>query len=162
LDDKGELMSSPGFKRLLDDWAVMTYYQKFEGVVALLLTFIIILIIVVALYRLASSVISVLVLGVLNPLEHKVFQAIFGDIMTLLIALEFNHTLQYMVTRQESIIQTSVVLLIALLALARKFIILDLQTITEGKLFGLAAATLALAVAYWLVRERQAKKSVEK
>lgn len=155
-------MSSPGFKRLLDDWAVMTYYQKFEGVVALLLTFIIILIIVVALYRLASSVISVLVLGVLNPLEHKVFQAIFGDIMTLLIALEFNHTLQYMVTRQESIIQTSVVLLIALLALARKFIILDLQTITEGKLFGLAAATLALAVAYWLVRERQAKKSVEK
>lgn len=48
------------------------------------------------------------------------------------------------------------------MALARKFIILDLQAITEGKLFGLAAATLALAVAYWLVRERQAKKGVEK
>lgn len=98
----------------LDDWAIMTYYQKFESVVALLLTFVIILIIVVALFRLTSSVISVLVLGVLNPLEHEVFQAIFGDTMTLLIALEFNHTLQYMVTRQESIIQTSVVLLIAL------------------------------------------------
>ena len=41
------------------------------------------------------------------------------------IALEFNHTLQYAVKREQSIIQTKVVLLIALLAMARKFIILD-------------------------------------
>jgi len=87
-----------------------------------------------------------------------VFQTVFGEIMTLLIALEFNHTLQYVVTRQQSIIQTSVVLLIALLALARKFIILDLQTVTEGQLFGLAAATLALGATYWLLRERHANK----
>jgi len=40
----------------------------------------------------------------------------------LLIALEFNHTLQYVVTREQSVIQIKVVLLIALLALARKLI----------------------------------------
>ncbi|SDY48902.1 hypothetical protein SAMN05421755_102532 [Nitrosomonas sp. Nm33] len=33
--------------------------------------------------------------------------------MALLIVLAFNHTLQYVVTRQQSIIQTKVVLLIA-------------------------------------------------
>jgi uncharacterized membrane protein (DUF373 family) len=88
-------------------------------------------------------------------LNHEVFQAVFGEIMTLLIALEFNHTLQYMVTRQQSIIQSNVVLLIALLALARRFIILDLHTVTEGQLFGLAAAALALGVTYCLVKERQ-------
>jgi hypothetical protein len=42
--------------------------------------------------------------------------------MTLLIAPEFNHTLSYVVTRHQSVIQTKVVILIAVLALARKFI----------------------------------------
>jgi uncharacterized membrane protein (DUF373 family) len=58
------------------------------------------------------------------------------------------------VTREQSIIQTKVVLLIALLALARKFIILDLHEVDAGQLLGLAAITLVLGIAYWLVRER--------
>jgi uncharacterized membrane protein (DUF373 family) len=77
--------------------------------------------------------------------------------MTLLIALEFNHTLQYVVAREESIIQTKVVLLIALLALARKVIILNLETTGPGTVFGLAALTLALGMTYWFVRERDAR-----
>ena len=148
-------MPSSGLKRLREDWPLLTYYQRFESIVALVLTLIVGLIIVVALFRLACAVVLGLIWGALNPLNHEVFQAVFGEIMTLLIALEFNHTLQYVVTRQQSIIQTNVVLLIALLALARRFIILDLHTVTEGQLFGLAAAALALGVTYCLVKERQ-------
>ncbi len=76
------------------DWAILSYYQRFEGIVALVLTVVIALIILVALYRLSASVIAGLVLGVLDPLEPGAFQAVFGEILTLLIALEFNHTLQ--------------------------------------------------------------------
>jgi uncharacterized membrane protein (DUF373 family) len=148
-------MPSSGLKRLREDWPLLTYYQRFESIVALVLTLIVGLIIVVALFRLTCAVVLGLIWGALNPLNHEVFQAVFGEIMTLLIALEFNHTLQYMVTRQQSIIQSNVVLLIALLALARRFIILDLHTVTEGQLFGLAAAALALGVTYRLVKERQ-------
>ena len=148
-------MPSSGLKRLREDWPLLTYYQRFESIVALVLTLIVGLIIVVALFRLTCAVVLGLIWGALNPLNHEVFQAVFGEIMTLLIALEFNHTLQYVVTRQQSIIQTNVVLLIALLALARRFIILDLHTVTEGQLFGLAAAALALGVTYRLVKERQ-------
>jgi uncharacterized membrane protein (DUF373 family) len=68
--------------------------------------------------------------------------------------MEFNQTLQYVVAREQSIIQTKVVLLIALLALARKFIILDVHDLSPGHLLGLAAITLVLGIAYWLVRER--------
>ena len=148
-------MPSSGLKRLREDWPLLTYYQRFESIVALVLTLIVGLIIVVALFRLTCAVVLGLIWGALNPLNHEVFQAVFGEIMTLLIALEFNHTLQYVVTRQQSIIQINVVLLIALLALARRFIILDLHTVTEGQLFGLAAAALALGVTYCLVKERQ-------
>ena len=136
------------------EWAILSYYQRFESLVALALTLVVVSIIVVALYRLASEVIVGLLLAVLDPLDHRIFQSVFGEIMTLLIALEFNHTLQYVVKREQSIIQTKVVLLIALLAMARKFIILDLGAVSGEQLLGLAAITLVLGVVYWLMRER--------
>jgi uncharacterized membrane protein (DUF373 family) len=137
-----------------EKWAILTYYQRFESMVAFVLTIVIGLIVVVALVRLSFAVVAGLVLGVVNPLDQKVFQSIFGEIMTLLIALEFNHTLQYVVTRQQSVIQTKVVMLIALLALARKVIVFDLHEMSPELLFGLAAITLALGSTYWLMRER--------
>lgn len=139
---------------LAERWPTLTFYQRLESVFAFTLTVVITLVIVVALYGLVVDVIGGLVLGVLDPLEHRAFQLIFGEIITVLIALEFNHTLLYVVTREQSIIQTKVVLLIALLALARKFIILDLKETTPEQMLGLAAITLALGVTYWLLRER--------
>jgi uncharacterized membrane protein (DUF373 family) len=144
----------PSWNHLRTQWGVLSYYQRFEGFVALVLTLVIALIILVALFRLTFRVITGLLFGVLDPLDPGIFQSVFGEILTLLIALEFNHTLQYVVTRQQSIIQTKVVLLIALLAIARKFIVLDLGGVDAAQLLGLAAITLALGVAYWLIRER--------
>jgi uncharacterized membrane protein (DUF373 family) len=142
------------WSQLNTHWATMTFYQRFESLVALALTVVIAMVIAVALFRLGVQVVTGLVLGALNPLEQEVFQVVFGEVLTVLIALEFNHTLLFVVARQESIIQTKVVLLIALLALARKAIVLDLRTTSPGELLGLAALTLALGVVYWLMRER--------
>ena len=142
------------WSHLRTQWAVLSSYQRFEGLVALILTLVIALIILVALFRLTASVITGLLFGALDPLDPGIFQSVFGEILTLLIALEFNHTLQYVVKRQQSIIQTQVVLLIALLAIARKFIVLDLGSVDAAQLLGLAAITLGLGIAYWLIRER--------
>jgi uncharacterized membrane protein (DUF373 family) len=140
-------------------WRVLPYYRRFESMVALALTLIVALIIVVALYRLGESVLTGLLIGMLDPLDPAVFQTVFGEILTLLIALEFNHTLEYAVSHEQSIIQTKVVVLIALLAIARKFIILDLNDVSAAHLFALAAVTIALAVSYWLIREREERVS---
>ncbi|HXG45871.1 MAG TPA: phosphate-starvation-inducible PsiE family protein [Gemmatimonadales bacterium] len=135
-------------------WALLTLYERFEVAVALLLRAVIAVVILVALYRLIVSVVDTLVLRTLNPLDHAVFQHVFGEIMTLLIALEFNHTLQYVVSRERGIIQAKVVILIALLALARKVIVMDLSQTGPGTAAALAALTLALGATYWLMRER--------
>jgi uncharacterized membrane protein (DUF373 family) len=135
-------------------WALLTIYERFEVAVALLLRAVIGAVILVALYRLIVSVVDTLVLRTLNPLDHAVFQHVFGEIMTLLIALEFNHTLQYVVSRERGIIQAKVVILIALLALARKVIVMDLSQTAPGTAAALAALTLALGATYWLMRER--------
>jgi uncharacterized membrane protein (DUF373 family) len=136
------------------DWPVLGMYQRFEAFVALVLTLIIGAVILVALWRLTFRVVDTLVLQSLNPLEHGVFQAVFGEILTVLIALEFNHTLQYVITRERGIIQARIVVLIAVLALVRKIIVTDLSTIPPAALAAEAALLLALGVSYWLMCDR--------
>ena len=138
------------------DWGLLTVYQRFETTVAFVLTFVIATVIVVALWRLIISVADTLVLRSVNPLDHTVFQVVFGDIMTVLIALEFNHTLQYVITRERGIIQARIVILIALLALARKMIVVDQYTVAPATVGALAGLALALSVTYWLIQDGEA------
>ena len=135
-------------------WPALTAYQRFETAVALLLTVLIAAIIAIALVRLIVTVIDTIVLDALNPLEHTVFQLVFGEILTLLIALEFNHTLQYVVSGQKGIVQARVVIVIALLALARKIIVTDLTSPPPGWLLGLGGLIVALGLAYRLLSPR--------
>ena len=92
--------------------------------------------------------------GALDPLDHRVFQALFGMIMTLLIAMEFKHSIIRVALRRESIIQVKSVILVALLALSRKFIILYVYATGAATIAALAVATLVLGIVYWLLRER--------
>lgn len=134
-------------------WGVMTLYERFEHVIALVLSAIIAVIIVVALLQLVRVVFVLLLTESLNPLQHETFQLVFGMIMTLLIALEFKHSIVKVAFRHESIIQVKTVILIALIALSRKFVILDPDT-SPAKVAALAGAILALGIVYWLMRER--------
>lgn len=104
-------------------WAVMTFYERFEQVIALVLSAVIAVIIVVSLLQLMSIVFTLLILDAFNPLDHKVFQTVFAMIMTLLIAMEFKHSIVRVALRRDSIIQVKAVILIGLIALARKFVI---------------------------------------
>ena len=78
-------------------------------------------------------------------------------IFTVLIALEFNHSIIGVLHRKESIIHVRTVVLIALLALCRKFIILDATKTEPLSVIGLAAAILALGGVHWLVRDQDRK-----
>ncbi len=135
-------------------WGVMSFYERFEHAVALVLSAVISVIILIALWHLIREVFSMLVLGVLDPLDHRVFQVVFGMIMTLLIAMEFKHSILKVLERQAHIIQVKTVILIAQQALARKFIILDLAVTGATKLAALGFAVLVLGAVYWLLQER--------
>jgi uncharacterized membrane protein (DUF373 family) len=150
----------PVGRSFAERWREMTVYQRFESLVGAVLTVIVTCVVIVAVYRLAVGVLGGLVLGILDPLKPEVVQTVFGEIMTVLIALEFNHTLRYSVARDQSVIQTKTVLLIAILALSRRFILLDLSATDGVELFGLAALTVALGGTYWLMRERDDRPAV--
>ncbi len=80
-------------------------------------------------------------------------------IIIVIIVLEFEHSLfehslLVVLARQESIIRLRTVLVIAMLAMVRKFIVLDVNAVTADELLGLAAAILALGIVHWLVRDQ--------
>jgi len=101
-------------------------------------------------------VFTLLVVDAFNPLDHAVFQQVFGMVMTLLIAMEFKHSIIRVAMREDSIIQVKTVVLIALIALSRKFVILDPDT-SPSKVAALSGAVLALGAVYWMMRERDQK-----
>jgi uncharacterized membrane protein (DUF373 family) len=143
-----------GFEETRRQWPLMTAYQRFEQMVAVVLSLVIAVVIVIALFQLIKRLLPLLLGGALDPLDHEVFQSLFGMIMTLLIALEFKHSIIRVAVRTEGVIQVKTVILVALLALSRKFVILDIHTTDAATIAALAAATLVLGLVYWLLRER--------
>lgn len=136
------------------NWRGLSLYERFEQVVAVVLTVLIAVIVVVAAVDLSKEVFLLAWRGSFEPLDHRIFQQVFGQILTVLIALEFRHTVVRVVAEGTKIIQVKTVLLIALLALARKFIILDVNEHSAQTIFALAAVVVALGTSYWLIRDR--------
>jgi uncharacterized membrane protein (DUF373 family) len=63
--------------------------------------------------------------------------------------------------RRHGVVQVRTVVLIALLALVRKFIVLDAAHVEPVTLVGLAAAVLALGAVHWLVRDQDRRDLTE-
>ncbi|KAA3592892.1 MAG: phosphate-starvation-inducible E-like protein [Candidatus Scalindua sp. AMX11] len=76
---------------------------------------------------------------------------IFGFFLMILIGLELLDSLK--VYLNEDKIHVEVVFTIALIAVARKVITLDLTKIADNKLMGIAATIVSLAVGYYLIKK---------
>ncbi len=140
---------------------LLSLYQRFEHIVIMILTALIAVIVIAAVWNLSLKILFGLVLsGSLDPSDYTIFQAVFGMIFTVIIALEFKKSLLVIAERRESVVQIRSVVMIALLAICRKVIILDLRETDAPQLFALAAAILALGIVYWLIRSDQHLREV--
>ena len=132
-------------------WQTLSIYEKFEQTVVSVLTLVIAGIVTIATWQLLLHTLNLVESHVVNLADSQVFQSIFGMVLTVLIALEFKHTLLVVRHHRRAIVQVRAVVLIALLALVRRFIILDLYQTTPSVIAALAGAALALGVVFWLV-----------
>jgi uncharacterized membrane protein (DUF373 family) len=142
-------------------WRRLDLYEKFEHAVILVLTTLIAAIILAALWNLLLRVVALAAWpDLFDPTDPIVFQTVFGAIFTVIIALEFKRSLLVATERRFGVVQVRVVVLIAMLAVVRKVIILDLNDTEPGKMFALAAAILALGIVYWLVRDQDRRERI--
>ena len=140
------------FKDARAKFKLLSLYQRFEHLVVMFLTALIAIIVIAAVWNLSLKILFGLVLsGNLDPSDYSVFQAVFGMIFTVIIALEFKKSLLVVAERRDTVVQIRSVVVIALLAICRKVIILDLSETDALHVLAFAAAILALGVVYWLV-----------
>ncbi len=127
--------------------------RLFVSVLIILMTAVIFLSIVELAYVIVMDIISppVLLLDIKELLE------VFGLIMLVVIGIELIETVMktYLV---EGVDHVRVVLSVALIAIARKVIILDLNEVSSLSLVGIGVIILALAFGYFFVgRANQGK-----
>lgn len=117
----------------------------------------------------AIMMVAVIIMGVVDVawtlyqrvLEPPVFiltipdiLATFGAFMAVLIAIEI--FINITIYLREDVIHVKIVIATALMAVARKVIILDMETTEPLELFGLAALVITASLAYWLVHKTPA------
>ena len=82
-----------------------------------------------AIWNLALKILTSIFAAGFDPTDYAVFQAVFGMIFTVIIALELKRSLLGLDERQNSVVRVRAVVLIALLVVVRKGIFLDVSGI---------------------------------
>lgn len=79
---------------------------------------------------------------------------VFGSILTILIFIEFNHSIASALIQRSGVLQARYVVLITILVVARKVILLDFSTASFETLIGISAVALGFGLLYLLVGAR--------
>jgi uncharacterized membrane protein (DUF373 family) len=143
-------MTMPDTDALTRAWRRYRVYERFEHIIARMIMLLVSVVIVYSLVLVGIELAVDFQLG-MSFLDKELLQDIFGSILTVLILLEFNHSIAVSLAQRSGIIQARIVVLIAILVVARKFILLDFAAARVELLAGLSGVALALGVLYWLI-----------
>lgn len=146
---------------LKKEWKDLTSHERFEQIVSRV---IMLFIAVVIVYSLVLVGIELVKDFIFSPdfMGAELLQDVFGSLLTILILLEFNHSIATSLGNRSGILQARVVVLIAILVVARKIILLDFKTATLENFAGIAGMALALGALYWLLSMGAAAKAPAK
>ena len=142
------------------DWHELTSYERFERFVSHVL---LVATSVIILYTLALALIDLvqdLGLG-MSFLETEVLQDTFGSFLTVLILVEFNHSIATSLRTRSGTIQVRIVVLIAILVIARKCILLDFKSAQLETFAGLGGLGLAFGALYWLLADADRRRAAK-
>jgi uncharacterized membrane protein (DUF373 family) len=140
--------------RLPAHWKNLTLYDYFEQIGFRILILFISLIIIHSLVLIGITLVEDFTAGVLFR-ETQVMKEAFGLILTVIILLEFNHSMVSAMRAHTGAIQVRIVVIIAIIVMARKLILLDYQSAKLETLLGYGGLALALGVLYWLVADAE-------
>lgn len=139
-------------------WPKLASYAQFErialGSVLLMLGIITLYAIVFVAIRLLSD----LTLGE-SFLDKAAMQDTFGLILTIVILLEFNHSIYVALTERSGAIQARIVVLIVILVIARKLMLRDFEALDFQTLLGFGGLLLALGGLYWLISDGDRRRA---
>ena len=133
-------------------WPKRASYKQFERIA---LTCVLVMLAVITVFAIVYATVKLvgdLTLGEAF-LDKAALQDTFGLILTIVILLEFNHSIYVALTQGSGAIQARIVVLIAILVIARKLMLKDYDTVDFQTLLGYGGLLLALGGLYWLISD---------
>lgn len=131
------------------------YVKKFERVMTTLLIGMMAAVVVLSIAELGWVLLKDILSPPLLLLDVDELLDVFGMFLLVLIGIELLETLKAYV--RESEVRAEVIMLVAMIALARKIIILDVKVVPSASLLGIAAIFTALGITYALIRRTHAR-----
>jgi uncharacterized membrane protein (DUF373 family) len=131
-------------------WPKLASYGQFERIALGSVLVMLAVITVYAIVFVAIKLLADLALGEAF-LDKAALQDTFGLILTIVILLEFNHSIYVALTERSGAIQARIVVLIAILVIARKLMLRDFEALDYQTLLGFGGLLLALGGLYWLI-----------
>ena len=92
-------------------------------------------------------------------MRRRLCRSTFGHILTIVILLEFNHSIYVALTERAGAIQTRIVVLIGVLVVARKLMLQDFAALDVQALLGFGGLLLALGGLYWLLSDADRRRA---
>lgn len=129
----------------------MKTLRIFESIIIWVLIVTMALVLLVSVIQLAYTLISYLSVGTFHMLDEKVMMDLFGSILIVLIGIELLDTIK--VYLRDDIVHVEIVVLVAIIALARKIIVLDFDQYTDLTKLAIGALVVGLAIAYYLIKK---------
>jgi len=127
--------------------------KKFEKAVTVTLVGLMALVVLLATIELAWIIIKDIISPPVLLLEIDELLDIFGLFLLVLIGVELLETIKAYI--KENVVHIEVVLTVAMIAIARKVITLDVKELSSMTLIGIASIILALALAKRYFRRAQ-------
>jgi uncharacterized membrane protein (DUF373 family) len=131
-------------------WLKLADYERFERVALVCVLVLLSVVTVAVIVLVAIDLIEDLLLGP-EFLDKAALQDTFGRILTIVILLEFNHSIFVALTQKSGAIQVRIIVLITVLVVARKLMLLDYAAVNLDILLGFGALLLSLGALYWLI-----------
>ena len=126
---------------------VLNYFERYIVLVLMVMMMLVVLVLTV---ELGIIIGRELIKQPKMLLNFKEILEVFGFFFMILIGLELIDTIKSYMTEER--MHVEIVFLVAMIAIARKVIILDLKTLSAATLLGMAAIILGLAGGYFLVK----------
>lgn len=131
------------------------FLDRVESLVAKLLSLAMVVVLIFAVFDLGVFLSFALFVPPEVRSEKSFILEIFGLFLDILIALELMENITAYLRKH--VVQVELVFITALIAAARKIIILDLTKVSGQQLLGLGIAILALSISYWIVKRMNIK-----
>src|SRR5690554_7280786 len=124
--------------------------RKVEKAIIMVLIFLMFLVLITATIDLGLYLFRSIYKAEYFLMDFDALIDVFGAFLLVLIGIELLDTIKVYLRR--NLVHVEVVVLVAIIALARKIVVLRLDEYSGEMLLGLAAMITALAVAYYLIR----------